>query len=59
MAFRISRKLTLGLRPRFAGYVAFQQSAGALVAECIKGKLPIELTIDRLNNSFAKAQQLT
>jgi len=47
------------LRPRFAGYVAFQQSAGALVAECIKGKLPIELTIDRLNNSFAKAQQLT
>jgi multiple sugar transport system substrate-binding protein len=46
------------LRPRFNGYIAFQHKAGALVAACAEGLIPIASTIDRLNDLFAVAQGL-
>lgn len=47
------------VRPRFDGYIAFQQSAGLLVAACLKSELPISSAIARINLLFADAQHLT
>jgi multiple sugar transport system substrate-binding protein len=44
------------VRPRFNGYIAFQESAGQWVAACMKGDATIAWTIDWLNEGFARAQ---
>ena len=46
------------IRPRFDGYIAFQQAAGKWVSACMKGDASIASTIDRLNDGFARAQKL-
>jgi multiple sugar transport system substrate-binding protein len=47
------------VRPRFDGYIAFQQAAGELVAAEINPNASSGSTIDRLNQLFAQAQHLT
>ena len=44
-------------RPRFNGYIAFQESAGKLVAGCLRGDAPIASTIDKINELFAASQK--
>jgi multiple sugar transport system substrate-binding protein len=44
------------LRPRYAGYIEFQNSAGQIVADCLRGNLLIEKAVARLNDLFAASQ---
>ncbi|MFT3784887.1 MAG: hypothetical protein QM770_01815 [Tepidisphaeraceae bacterium] len=45
------------IRPRFDGYIAFQQRAGEIVAECLRRQRSPIGTIDALNAAFAGAQR--
>lgn len=45
------------VRPRFDGYIAFQQIAGELVTQDLRGLIEPGETIDRINTAFAEAQR--
>jgi multiple sugar transport system substrate-binding protein len=45
------------IRPRFDGYVPFQQSAGELIRTCLRGQMPPTATINQINTLFAAAQR--
>lgn len=44
------------VRPRFDGYIAFQQHAGELVAACLRGHAGINHTLTALCQSFDRAR---
>jgi len=43
------------LRPRFDGYMYFQDAAGTIINEYLKNDLQVDLTIDKLINDFEKS----
>ena len=45
------------VRPRFDGYIAFQQAAGERLVECLRGTVGPHETIERINAAFAEAQR--
>jgi multiple sugar transport system substrate-binding protein len=45
------------VRPRFDGYIGFQQSAGELICACLRGQMPPTATIQQINALFATAQR--
>ena len=44
------------LRPRFDGYIEFQESAGRLVRACLRDEITPVVAAERLNTLFAEAQ---
>ena len=46
------------IRPRFDGYIAFQQSAGQLVGGCLRGATAPDQCMRDLNRQFREAQKL-
>lgn len=48
---------TAYVRPRFAGYVAFQALAGRIVSECLKRERTPRATLAALDDAFVQAQR--
>lgn len=44
------------IRPRFDGYIAFQQQAGELVAACLQRRVSVDQTLTTLCQSFDRAR---
>lgn len=45
------------LRPRFDGYIGFQQRAGEVVARCLRRELNPRATVEQLNHLYAEASR--
>jgi multiple sugar transport system substrate-binding protein len=45
------------VRPRFDGYIAFQESAGELIRACLRGQMPPTAAVNQMNTLFAEAQR--
>jgi multiple sugar transport system substrate-binding protein len=45
------------IRPRFDGYIGFQQAAGEILVQGLRGSIAPRATVTRINEVFAEAQQ--
>jgi multiple sugar transport system substrate-binding protein len=47
---------TAWLRPRYDGYMGFQDTAGNIVHHCLKGESDVETTLDRLQAAYLESR---